>query len=178
MALWAVALLRRPIQSRPCSKVHSSLCATKCGLQVVSSAVGCERHFTVYRCAFTVIVIIHKYFIHSSPFISPHQPIQALNTVQPDTCAPTESDNSDTAELAAQASQWLTRALKFNPQCADAWCELGECCWRQGDPSEAANHFRQALKVNVSLFSQRTTYAYDTDCSYFFSCVWKGSPSI
>ncbi|CAH8575655.1 unnamed protein product [Heterobilharzia americana] len=51
-------------------------------------------------------------------------------------------------DLTCQAIQWLTKALKFNPQHLDAWCELGDSCWRQGDPVQAAEHFRQALKID------------------------------
>ncbi|KAF5399949.1 hypothetical protein PHET_06870 [Paragonimus heterotremus] len=54
---------------------------------------------------------------------------------------------TDSTAWTSQAVLWLTRALKFNPQCADSWCELGESCWRQGHPAEAINHFRQALKI-------------------------------
>ncbi|VDQ15238.1 unnamed protein product [Trichobilharzia regenti] len=60
-------------------------------------------------------------------------------------------DTEEKDDLTCQAIQWLTKALKFNPQHTDAWCELGDSCWRQGDPVQAASHFRQALKIDVGL---------------------------
>ncbi|KER20350.1 hypothetical protein T265_15339 [Opisthorchis viverrini] len=68
---------------------------------------------------------------------------KALNAIQPDLLETTD----ESIDLAGQASQWLKRALKYNPQLVDAWCELGESSWRLGDPGEASNHFRQALKI-------------------------------
>ncbi|KAA3677562.1 uncharacterized protein DEA37_0012978 [Paragonimus westermani] len=71
---------------------------------------------------------------------------KALNAIQPDMLQSAACETDCTA-WTSQAALWLTRALKFNPQCADSWCELGESCWRQGHPAEAINHFRQALKI-------------------------------
>lgn len=69
---------------------------------------------------------------------------KALNALPQDLMGDTEGD--DEICCTSQAIQWLTRALKFNPQCADAWCELGESCWRQGDADGAIRNFRQGLK--------------------------------
>ncbi|KAF8566552.1 hypothetical protein P879_01313 [Paragonimus westermani] len=74
---------------------------------------------------------------------------KALNAIQSDMLQPAACETDCTA-WTSQAVLWLTRALKFNPQCADSWCELGESCWRQGHPAEAINHFRQALKIAPS----------------------------
>lgn len=60
-----------------------------------------------------------------------------------------DDDNDTVNDFTSPAVQWLTKALKFNPQHLEAWCELGDSCWRQGDPCQAADHFRQALKINV-----------------------------
>ncbi|CAH8599189.1 unnamed protein product [Schistosoma margrebowiei] len=57
-------------------------------------------------------------------------------------------DNDNVNDFTSPAVQWLTKALKFNPQHLEAWCELGDSCWRQGDPCQAADHFRQALKID------------------------------
>ncbi|CAL8088282.1 unnamed protein product [Calicophoron daubneyi] len=72
---------------------------------------------------------------------------KALNFMQPDDIGRPGSD-PDGDEYSTQAAQWLTRALKFNPQHAKAWCELGEARWRQNNPAEAADHFRHALKID------------------------------
>ncbi|CAH8645668.1 unnamed protein product [Dicrocoelium dendriticum] len=70
---------------------------------------------------------------------------KALNALPQDLMDEAEEEKGN--GWTSQAIQWLTRALKFNPQCADAWCELGESCWRQGNADEAVRHFRQTLKL-------------------------------
>ncbi|KAK4468194.1 hypothetical protein MN116_008354 [Schistosoma mekongi] len=74
---------------------------------------------------------------------------KALNAIDSDLYTGDVEDSADiNSDLTCQAIQWLTKALKFNSQHLEAWCELGDACWRQGDPVQAAEHFRQALKID------------------------------
>ncbi|KAH8857987.1 Tetratricopeptide repeat protein 5 [Schistosoma japonicum] len=75
---------------------------------------------------------------------------KALNAIDSDlyTGGDLEDSADINSDLTCQAIQWLTKALKFNSQHLEAWCELGDACWRQGDPVQAAEHFRQALKID------------------------------
>ncbi|CAH8862145.1 unnamed protein product [Trichobilharzia szidati] len=92
-------------------------------------------------------------FMHTSS-VSPLQKAEfcyqygrAFNAIDSDMYTGNLHDTEEN-DLTCQAIQWLTKALKFNPQHTDAWCELGDSCWRQGDPVQAASHFRQALKID------------------------------
>lgn len=77
--------------------------------------------------------------------------MQALNALHcDDDSIQTEGTGSHHVDYVAQASQWLSLALNYDNTLADAWCELGVCCWSQGRSSEAVGHFRQALHHSVS----------------------------
>uniref|UniRef100_A0A0V0J5Y9 Tetratricopeptide repeat protein 5 n=1 Tax=Schistocephalus solidus TaxID=70667 RepID=A0A0V0J5Y9_SCHSO len=46
----------------------------------------------------------------------------------------------------SQAKSCLLKALKLDPNLSDAWCELAEVSWMEGDPESAIAPLRSALK--------------------------------
>ncbi|VDK81309.1 unnamed protein product [Dibothriocephalus latus] len=53
----------------------------------------------------------------------------------------------------SQAKSCLLKSLKLDPNLSDAWCELAEVSWMEGDPESAIAPLRSALKHNVSELS-------------------------
>lgn len=45
-----------------------------------------------------------------------------------------------------EAESLLSKAVKLDPKCVDAWNELGECYWKNDELTEATNCFEGALR--------------------------------
>lgn len=46
----------------------------------------------------------------------------------------------------SKVEEFLSRAVKLNPNFVDAWNELGECLWKKQDLIGAKNCFESALQ--------------------------------
>lgn len=58
-------------------------------------------------------------------------------------------------DYSPEAHEALSRAVKLNPKLAEAWNELGECYWKQGQTVKARNCFEGILKVTKDKVSLR-----------------------
>lgn len=62
----------------------------------------------------------------------------------------------------AQADACWQRCLEVAPDFAEAWCSIGEAAWEHGEFERAAQHLRQAVRLNPDLDAKKVFFLADS----------------
>nr|VZI26237.1 unnamed protein product [Spirometra erinaceieuropaei] len=99
--------------------------------------VGCEKGSGIRAAAAIALVCIVRCLPSAHLAFLPCSHTPALNVL---------SAEDETSTGQSQARSNLLKSLKLDPNLSDAWCELAEVSWMEGDPESAIGPLRSALK--------------------------------